>query len=228
MKELHGVQMQILRELLYSPGARFSDLNISGLTSDHFTYHMTKLVELGLVEKFKKGYALTPKGKEYANKMDTDTLSIERQPKTTAIVIGMRKNGKRNELLIQTRQKEPYLGYKGFVSGKVRFGETIEATAKRELLEETGLEGKVKLKLVLHEHIHNDGNELLEDKIFYIFTAIALKGDLHNTKEGTNEWMTREEFISDPKHFYDEKDILEWIKSDKLMFIEKNYTVEGF
>lgn len=56
----------------------------TGLASDHFNFHITRLIDLGYVEKVKKGlYTLTQKGKEYSNKLDTDTNTVERQPKSS-------------------------------------------------------------------------------------------------------------------------------------------------
>jgi 8-oxo-dGTP pyrophosphatase MutT (NUDIX family) len=56
------------------------------------------------------------------------------------IVIGVQNINNNKQLLVQKRLKEPYFGYKGFISGKIRYGEKIFETAKRELKEEAGLD----------------------------------------------------------------------------------------
>ena len=62
--ELHNYKMQILRELLMNEASRFTDLNIKDLTSDHFSYHIKSLIEMGLVCKTPEGlYELTEKVK---------------------------------------------------------------------------------------------------------------------------------------------------------------------
>ena len=38
MEELHEYQFSILRTLLFKPGARFSELNKVGISSDHFNF----------------------------------------------------------------------------------------------------------------------------------------------------------------------------------------------
>lgn len=48
------------------------------------------------------------------------------------------KKGKK-QYLVQTRLKDPFFGYHGYVTGKIRWGEKILEAAKRELLEETGM-----------------------------------------------------------------------------------------
>ena len=40
-------------------------------------------------------YSLTPKGKEFANRMDTEEVSIEKQPKVAVMVVATKiENGK--------------------------------------------------------------------------------------------------------------------------------------
>ena len=73
----HTTQISILRHLLFVPEATFAELQKdSDLTSDHFTFHIKKLVASGYVNKTKNGYALSSIGKEYANRMDTDENEI--------------------------------------------------------------------------------------------------------------------------------------------------------
>ena len=48
---MHNIQMLILRELLFSPNSKFTQLNIQGLTSDHFSYHINALIKDGYVKK---------------------------------------------------------------------------------------------------------------------------------------------------------------------------------
>ena len=86
--------MKILRELLYHPKARFSDLNVSDLSSDHFTYHINCLIRDKLVIKTKGTYKLSPNGKEFANTMDTDQSLIEKQGKIGVLVIATRAKDK--------------------------------------------------------------------------------------------------------------------------------------
>lgn len=47
--ELHESQARILRELLFNNGTNFAALNTEGLSNDHFTFHLKKLVREGWV-----------------------------------------------------------------------------------------------------------------------------------------------------------------------------------
>ncbi len=190
--EIHQAQTLILRELLFRPDASFTELRgPTGLESDHFKFHIAKLVEMGYVSKTDQGrYALTNEGKEHANKLDTDNNSIERQPKS-AVLLLIEKEGK---YLIQQRLKHPYFGYWGLPSGKIRWGETIHHTASRELKEETGLQADTEFLGIYHEHASSDVGKLLEDKIFFIMKCTNVQGELLEEFEGgKNYYMTVEE-----------------------------------
>ena len=218
MKDLHKIQMLILRELLFKPNSTFTKLNIQGLTSDHFSYHINTLIKDGYVKKEKQKYSLTNKGKEFANQMDTEEVIMEKQPKVGVIVVGIKENQNEKMLLIQERTKEPYYGYKGFITGKVRFGEKVLETAKRELFEEAGLTcNELHLKTIVHNLVVlEESGDLIEDKMFYIVTAINPKGKLINTRNGKNYWITEKEFFELDKKYYDEDNMYKYsqIKED--------------
>ncbi len=191
---IHDAQTSILRELLFHPHAGYAKLQKpTGLASDHFNFHISRLVELGLVEKVSRGlYKLTPRGKEYANRLDTDNNTVERQPKAAVILALERKNGSKKEFLFQERLKNPYFGFWGLPSGKIRWGETITETAMRESLEETGLTADWRVAGVYHEQfLQEESQEMLEDKIFFVVHGTNPRGDtLERFEGGANKWMT--------------------------------------
>jgi 8-oxo-dGTP pyrophosphatase MutT (NUDIX family) len=230
---VHDAQMVILRELLFHPSVGFAKLQkITGMSSDHFNFHLQKLVELKLVEKVSRGtYSLTPRGKEYANKLDTDNHTVERQPKTAVILAVERiKNGKK-EYLFQERLKQPYYGFWGFATGKVRWGETIVQTAERELMEETGLTADHRVAGVYHELVYQqETGEQLEDKIFFVVHCTEVKGELVKEFEGgRNQWMTRAQALNQPKIFTSFDIEIDIVSSDDT-FIERRveYTKDLF
>lgn len=202
---IHDAQTKILRELLFHPAAGYSALQKpTGLTSDHFNFHIARLVELHLVEKISRGqYRLTPRGKEYANRLDTDNNTIERQPKAAVILALERTRNGRTEYVFQERLKNPYFGFWGLPSGKIRWGETIVETAVRESLEETGLTANFTVAGVYHEHVRQqESGEILEDKIFFICRGTEVQGSFKPKFEGGhNEWMTFEDAEKKPKKF---------------------------
>jgi ADP-ribose pyrophosphatase YjhB (NUDIX family) len=204
--KIHAAQTSILRELLFHPEAGYANLQKpTGLTSDHFNFHIARLVELKLVEKTDSGtYRLTSAGKEYANRLDTDNNTIERQPKSAVLLALERKTADgKTEYLFQERLKNPYYGYWGLPSGKLRWGETILEGAARESLEETGLEANFKIVGVYHEHVKSaETGDMLEDKIFFVARGVNPSGTLQADFEGGhNEWMTFDEAFKKGKKF---------------------------
>jgi len=230
---IHDAQMAILRELLFHPSVGFAKLQkLTGMTSDHFNFHLQKLVELKMVEKVSRGtYTLTPRGKEYANKLDTDSNTVERQPKTAVILAIERNIGGKKEYLFQERLKQPYFGFWGFATGKVRWGETIPQTAERELMEETGLTADHRVAGVYHELVYQqETGEQLEDKIFFVIHCTNTRGKLVERFEGgRNKWMTREEALAQPKVFTSFDIEIEIVTSDET-FVDRRveYTKDLF
>lgn len=202
---IHSAQTSILRELLFHPQAGYAQLQKpTGLTSDHFNFHILRLQELKLVEKVVRGqYRLTPKGKEYANRLDTDNNTIERQPKVAVILAIERNIGDEPEYLFQERLKNPYYGFWGLPSGKVRWGETIIQTADREALEETGLQVDFSVAGVYHEHVRSkETGDILEDKVFFVVRGINPRGTAKTDFEGgRNEWLTVQAAGQKPKTY---------------------------
>lgn len=230
---IHDAQTVILRELLFHPSVGFAKLQkITGMSSDHFNFHLQKLIELKLVEKVSRGtYSLSPRGKEYANKLDTDNNTVERQPKTAVILAVERIKGDKKEYLFQERLKQPYFGFWGFATGKIRWGETIVQTAERELMEETGLMANHRVAGVYHEMVYQqETGGQLEDKIFFVVHCTEIKGKLVKEFEGgRNNWMTREEALAQSKIFTSFDIEIDIVASNET-FIEKRveYTKDLF
>jgi len=231
---VHDAQVVILRELLFHPSVSFAKLQkMTGMQSDHFNFHLQKLVELNLVEKVSRGtYTLTPRGKEYANKLDTDNNTVERQPKTAVILVIEREVAGEKQYLLQERLKQPFYGFWGCPTGKVRWGETITETAARELMEETGLLAEFRTAGVYHELVYQqESGEQLEDKIFFVVHCTNTKGEAIEAFEGgRNHWMTREEARQQTKIFTSFNIELDMVLSGGEVFIDQRveYSKELF
>lgn len=228
--KIHEYQISILRELLFKPKARFRDLKKVDIENDHFTFHLNHLIKEGLIEKTVGRYSLTTKGKEFANRMDTETLVLEKQAKLGVSIHAESITGGKRKFLVHQRLKEPFYGWYGFVTGKIKWGETPEETAKRELLEETGLNGKFELKGIVHYlHLHNKTKELLEDKYFFIYKVTKPEGNLKESiEEGKNIWMTEKEYRKLNNTFATFDEVKEVLNSKKVIYVERKRFVDNY
>lgn len=223
---IHTVQASILRQLLFTPRASFVDLQKeTNLSSDHFTFHIKKLIESGLIEKNASQYQLTLTGKEYANRMDTDSHVIERQPKVSTLLIVERTLPDGTyQYLVQQRLKQPFYGFWGLFGGKVGWGESFEDTAERELKEESGLDGTFVYKFLHRKRDYKKSdNSLLEDKVFAVMFCDNASGTLKTEFEGGhNEWVTIDSLRAKDNYFSDAPLLLEMAHSPE-QYIAKDY-----
>ncbi len=227
--ELHKFQASILRELLFKPHARFRDLKKVDIENDHFTFHVNRLVNEGLIVKESGTYALSQKGKEFANRLDTDSLLLEKQAKVAVALHAIRQKNGKTEYLIHQRLKEPFYGWFGSHSGKIKWGETPLDAAKREFKEETGLTGLFTLKGISHIlHIHKDGR-LLEDKYFWSFLITNPEGSLlEEVEEGKNIWMTEKDYREKEYTFATFDEMSEVLNSESVVYVERTWVVDTY
>ncbi|MFZ1302174.1 MAG: NUDIX domain-containing protein [Candidatus Microsaccharimonas sp.] len=223
--DAHQAQMKILRQLLLSPEASFSQLQkSSGLSSDHTTFHIKQLVKSGYVAKKPKSYGeyiLTRKGKEYANRMDTDEQVIEKQPKLSVVLVIENEKG---EHLLQQRLKQPYYGYWGHGTGKIRWGETMLEAGARELAEETGLTADLRVVGFYHKLDYDDqSGDLLEDKYFCLIHGTKPQGELIDTEGQHNEWLPVEEILNKDKKFGSIEETVELVRRGTYVIEEQRY-----
>jgi 8-oxo-dGTP pyrophosphatase MutT (NUDIX family) len=227
--EIHPIQINILLFLLFHPMGRYGQLNVLKVPSDQFNFHLKKLQEVELVRKKEGAYQLTAKGKEFANRFDTDKGAVERQAKVAVVVIGTKLVNNKIYFLMQQRLKQPYFGFYGFISGKIRWGETVYETAERELKEETGLTATLKLVAVDHKIDYSKDNNLLEDKFFFVFKASYVKGKLITSFDGgKNIWLLENDVKNLPDLFHDVMVLIDFVKKGTLSFYEKKYKVNKY
>lgn len=212
LHKIHHLQTALVRKLTTSPkGARFNELLLENLVSEHMNYHLKQLMRLGYIEKKGERYILTDTGKDYVNLTDDEVSELEKQPKTSVILWGVRENDQgQTELLVCRRLRHPYYGKVGRLTGKVRYGERLEEAAVRELYEETGLTAK---KLTLQRIYHKvrsraDGNTV-QDVIFYIFLLEEMSGTfITKTAHQENFWITEADFTQKKYDFFDDFELV--------------------
>ncbi|HSH56249.1 MAG TPA: NUDIX domain-containing protein, partial [Candidatus Limnocylindrales bacterium] len=206
IQTLHKAQVSVLRTIRRAESARYSDLmHPTGMDSDSFKFHLRKLIKSGFIKKDDEGaYQLTATGKEFANNLDRESRTLQKQPKLSVMIITSKiDNDGTKRYLFQKRLRHPFWGYWGLLSGPVQWGERPEITAARELLKQTGLQGTCEVKAFFRQlDISEDTEQLLEDKLFHLITVANVQGSLSNTwYGGINKWMSLVELKEQTNHF---------------------------
>lgn len=236
MKQFHDIQLHMLKKLLFSQGLRYSELKPDPkMENNQLSFHLDTLMKLGYIEKNDQIYVLTPEGKEYANRIDTEQTQIQQQAKVAVLVCCVRGDAPDHELLIYTRKKQPFFGKQWFPTGKVKFGETVVDAARRELKEESNLDGIPELVYIKHSLVYEKTtHKLLEDKFFYMFLVKNPSGDIQGSEEWPVARIARKDFATKVTNTYYDYDhliqIVDAVVVEKkwLSFEELTYEVEDF
>jgi len=215
--------------LSYHPYAKFSQLNLSELTNDHFSFHIKRLIKLGLIEKNPEGhYELTLKGKEFIGTIDFSSNQEEKRAKNNVMVVLTKDFDGETKYLIQKRLRHPYYGYSGMITVRIKKGEHYENVAGRLLFEQTGVNSKLKLVSIKHR-IDYIKDKLVEDIVFFIFKGKLAKGEISALGiNGENYWLSIPEIQAMDKVFPDTVTILEMASRNGLSFVEESSEVEEF
>jgi hypothetical protein len=139
---MHYIQSYILDKLTIAKTLRNKDMRPPKVESNLYQYHLLQLQKDGYVKKVSNGYTLANKGLAYAGRHSA-TLKKERpQPQVITVLFVRNLDG---DIFIRVKKRQPFIGMKGLIIGKVHLGETIEAAVKREFCERasTNLDGVI-------------------------------------------------------------------------------------
>ncbi len=172
----HVIQIEILRKLLNADQLRFSQLKPAGTESNLFMYHLKQLIRHDMIEKTASAYQLGKAGKTFLDRSSLETLTLRKQPKIITILAVQNAD---KQWLVLERLHQPFLHYRGFPSGKLHYGESLQEAAQRELKEKAGI-SNVALTLrgnVAMRFLHKDDRSLVANHIIgYVFTGMV-QGD---------------------------------------------------
>ena len=179
MGTMHYIQKHILDALRTAPSMRYTRLNTGGIESGHFRYHLGQLVKDGYVAQLERGlYALTPKGQSYVDKLSGRSVNPASMPKVITYTL-LRDS---SVLLLQEKQKQPYMGLLNMVGGKLHEGELAADAAVREVHEKTGVTIRRPELAGIFEIIISSSSGLLTHAIAYVFVGDVRRSDFkHET-----------------------------------------------
>ncbi|PJA14009.1 hypothetical protein COX64_02565 [Candidatus Dojkabacteria bacterium CG_4_10_14_0_2_um_filter_Dojkabacteria_WS6_41_15] len=130
--------------------------------------------------------------------MDDAISEVEKQPKTSVIVVVGRKNKEteKDEFLMNRRLRQPYFGKVATITGKVRFGETLEEAVLRELFEESRLTAKTVKLVGIYHKLRVRETETVQDVLFYRHFVTDVSGEfIDRIPFQENFWAPREDIL---------------------------------
>lgn len=147
---MHYIQSYILDSLVTSKYLRNKDMRPSGVESNLYQYHLLQLQKLGYIKKYKQTYTLSNKGLAYATKHSVELKKERTQPQILTILF---VTNNKDELLIRTKQRQPFIGMQSLLMGKMHKNESLDTAAKREYKERVGEGPSPLFKLFSTAHI---------------------------------------------------------------------------
>lgn len=230
MIDIHPIQIKILQDLLFAKDMKYSKLKPEEMEGSQFTFHLNRLIGDGYVNKSEIGiYELSDKGKEFANRMNSDDGLMGIQPKSTTVMCARREIDGCKEYLFYKRLKNPFFGHIGFPTHKFWFGEGIKDTAKKGLFEESNLHGSPELIGIRRYRVYFEGI-LREDKIMYFFLFDNISGELESKRDGEFFWSNPEDLkgLILPETEDQIEIVNQWDQTQKISFFENDQHVKYF
>ncbi|MDR1197173.1 MAG: NUDIX domain-containing protein [Candidatus Nomurabacteria bacterium] len=132
----HNIEKHIVEVLAVKSLARFSEMRPRRVDSNLYAYHLKNLIKRGYVAKVERGYELSPKGLEYADRyVNLDHRAILQPKITTGILV---KN-EYNEIILSKRRAQPFIDQWCLGLGRIYHDEESTGTAAtRNFCEKTG------------------------------------------------------------------------------------------
>lgn len=178
---------------MYNKDLKYNEIWDKTIPSNKFNYHLQALITRNIIEKKGETYHLTDTGIHTISSLDGVEISQKKKPIVCAFIMGYDEEEKK--ILVNVRKKQPFLDYLGIPGGKVEFGTSITEQAHEEFLEETGLKGELKLKLIMNLITINEETKATNHHVTgFFYIAKNLSGKLiEKNREGENLFMSLKE-----------------------------------
>ncbi len=165
---MHYIQKHILDKLRKNETLRYTELNPGEIESGHFRYHLSQVTKEGYVTSKERGiYQLTNTGQHAVDRLSEEGVNLKPMPKV--ITYTLLRNG--NQIMLQQKQKQPYINLLNFIGGKVHESESTQAAAIREVKEKTGLAIKNSSLMGIFEILVRSNSTLLTHAIAYVYIS---------------------------------------------------------
>lgn len=221
----HHIQRTIVHKLAFTEGLRFSDLKPDMLDNKLFTYHLKKVIALGLAYKQVDGnYALTSEGRRAVVHVLGRHTSIIDKPESVAFLAIRRKSDK--AWLLYSRKTHPLFGRIGFMHCSPGLESDITQVASRTCKEQTGIDASFHVLGSGYFRVFN--GDLLESFTHFEF---LVDDDATGELEQNNElasyfWVDDPDFL-DSNMLPNMSTLSRLYEKNKLFFIEKSFQIKA-
>lgn len=217
---MHRLQQHILQQLIFNDSRRYSELKPAAVESNLFVYHLRQLIDGGLVAKLDNGqYALTPAGQYYADRLSLASFRPRLQPRIVTLVVLTRDDG---ATLLYRRKRQPLLGMVGFPYGKIHVGETVAASAKRELNEKAGLESVMSHRGDGYITMTR-GDITVSQIMFHLFVGSGSTGTLTKASKAGQAFWADPHNVAPAELMPSVPDLLQASRGNDRFFMERTY-----
>lgn len=219
----HHIQRQIVYDLAFSEGLRFSELKPDALENKAFDYHLKKVIAAGYVRKNDDGtYSLTSEGKRVGKgALKKQSRLIDRAYSTLLLAVRRPDDG---AWLLVRRKTQPLLGLRGFMNASPIATQQTVQTAAAVCQEQTGLVGT----FVPHGHgyfrIYRDG--ALESFIhFTLLVCSDIQGELHQNSELAEYYWDTDPDWQAPDMLPNMQTLFEMSQAPSGVFVERTFDI---
>jgi ADP-ribose pyrophosphatase YjhB (NUDIX family) len=202
-KSKQTIRKLILSRLMLASEAKYSELQKDITNHDLFNYHLRELQKNGYVTKNNNGcYVLTPMGRQQVALMEEDGSS--QKPFKVGLFISLiRRKGNSYQMYLFTRLKHPHYGYSGDITGKLKWGDSLQVNLQRELEEELGIQAtKFDMLGVFKKTFRDEGGRIMGEGVYFQFVVTEFVGTPANkSPEGEYFWCDLDKILSHKEIF---------------------------
>lgn len=131
IENFHHVARGILMRLYTRSAAAYAELKPHELTGNAFNYHLRHVVAQGLVMQDGEGsYRLSATGRLLMDSVSLESMRLKLRPVAGLMILVRAPNG---HVLAYESKREPLRGTVGLPFGKLRLGDSLDATVTRVL-----------------------------------------------------------------------------------------------
>jgi hypothetical protein len=214
-------QKDILHKISELPTANYNSLRNEDLDPKQSAYHLQKLIKEGLIVKMGNVYLLTLEGKKALNIYQHEEDG-EFQIGISNLLYVVSSDGK---VLIVTREKAPFIGYKGNPTTRVKVDQLSEDAAKEDLLS-YGISETPELAGIM-DYMYEDEDGTNSKTVMFVYYLEADLPEGTALREGTAEWISKDDLLNASPGFDNTKDVVKVVedfqKEQKLQFVSKRY-----